>query len=449
MSERNKMQDTIAGWIYKLWDLKEGGVRLQEYKQLNHFTSLPLADQKDAIRKKLGSLVDHAINTTPFYSERYKNIDPDAKDYRKLLSSLPITSKQDIKKFGDDFISNSYEKTQLVRAKTGGSTGKSLDLYFSADCQKLRNGAQIYADTFANWRPGAKMAAVWGNPPVPTTVKQKLKSLILERTVYLDTMDISSSSVLTFVKKWEIFKPRVLFGHAHSIYILACHLRDKNIHHLRPAGIICTSMMLLDHERKIIEEAFGCIVTNRYGCEEVGLIAVECEQHRGMHINNAHIIVETLDEAGTPVPPGLPGNIVITDLNNLAMPLIRYKVEDIGVLSHRKCPCGRNSPMLEKIEGRVADFLKTSAGSSVSGISLVERTLTKFPGIAQMQLVQESLDSIIVNRVKSAHFSNDTDLAIIDELTSIFGPSTKIKIIDRLNIPQEKSGKYRFSICRV
>src|SRR5690606_23637090 len=138
---------------------------------------------------------------------------------------------------------------------------------------------------------------------------------------------------------------------------------------------------------------------NRYGCEETGLIAVECEHHQGMHINSAHIILECIDDNGLPVADGSPGKLVVTDLNNYGMPLIRYRIEDVGVLSNRQCACGRKLPILERLEGRVADFRKKKNGGQVAGVSLVERTLTDIPGLQQMQLVQESLDALIVNRV--------------------------------------------------
>src|SRR5690606_12574062 len=144
-------------------------------------------------------------------------------------------------------------------------------------------------------------------------------------------------SMGAFVKRWREFRPDMIFGHAHSIYIFAKYLNENGITDLRPQGIVATSMMLLNHERDVIELAFAAKVTNRYGCEEVGLIAVECAEHEGMHINSPHIILEALDGNDQPVTPGQPGKLVITDLNNYGMPLIRYRVEDVGVLSERIC----------------------------------------------------------------------------------------------------------------
>ena len=218
---------------------------------------------------------------------------------------------------------------------------------------------------------------------------------------------------------------------------------------LRPKSIVATSMMLLDNEREIIEQAFGCKVTNRYGCEEVGLIACECEKHRGMHLNLPHLVVELLDANDQPVKPGEPGKIVVTDLNNFAMPLIRYRVEDVGVYSARQCECGRQLPILERLEGRVADFLKLPEGGQVAGISLVERTLTKVPGIEQMQLVQNSLNEVVINRVKGQDYSDKTDALLLEAMREVFNENVTLTIQDVSNIPQEPSGKYRFSICKV
>src|SRR5690606_30639221 len=123
------------------------------------------------------------------------------------------------------------------------------------------------------------------------------------------------------------------------------------------------SMMLLDRERELIERVMGCKVTNRYGCEEVGLIASECEEHRGLHINVDDVFLEVVDDEGRPVKPGIPGKILVTDLANYGMPLIRYRIEDVGILSDRQCPCGRGLPLMHSIMGRVADFLKRADGT--------------------------------------------------------------------------------------
>lgn len=104
---------------------------------------------------------------------------------------------------------------------------------------------------------------------------------------------------------------------------------------------------------------------------------------------------------------------------------------------------------MERVEGRVADFLIAPNGSRVAGVSLVERTLTKIAGIEQMQLVQEERNALIVNRVKGSDFSPATDNALREEFMVVFGPEMRVDIRDVEKVPQEASGKYRFSICRI
>ncbi|MDO6444968.1 hypothetical protein Q4493_04185 [Colwellia sp. 1_MG-2023] len=443
------MNNVIGKAIYTLWDTKEGSVRLNEMKSLKRLQYETPEKLKEYQLGRLVKLLEHAEKHSPWYKKVFTDSGIKYSDINSVadLSRLPITKKADIRNNADDFISTIHNKDELVIAKTGGSTGVSLNLYFDEHCQKLRNGAQGYADNLAGWVPGDKIGALWGNPPVAKTFKQKLRSSLLERTKYLDTMDLNPSSMGVFVETWKTFAPDVIFGHAHSIYIFAKYVTENNISLSSPKGVVATSMMLLDHERVVIEKAMGVKVTNRYGCEEVGLIACECEVHQGMHINTPHIILECVDDEGKTVLPGQSGKLVVTDLNNYAMPLIRYQIEDVGVLSDQPCSCGRTLPILEKLEGRVADFLKKADGGLVGGVSLVERTLTLIPGIEQMQLVQKSIDQLIVNRVKGHEFNKDTDALLLKELQVVFGETVTIQINDIEKMPQEASGKYRFSIC--
>jgi phenylacetate-CoA ligase len=445
------MSNVLSKAIYTLWDTKEGGIRLKEMDNLQklQFQSIEAIEQHQLVRLK--KLIEHAYKNSPWYRKKFISLGLTLSDFNTIkdLEKLPVTTKLDIRNNGDDFIAETSNKSELVIAKTGGSTGVSLNLYFDDLCQKMRNAAQGFADGFAGWVPGDKIGALWGNPPVATTLKQKLRSTLLEKTKYLDTMDLNPQSMSNFANEWQEFTPDVLFGHAHSIFIFAKYLLENKIELANPKGIVATSMMLLDHERKVIEEAFGAKVTNRYGCEEVGLIACECEEHDGMHINTPHIVLECVDDNDNPVPFGTSGKLVVTDLNNFAMPLIRYRIEDVGILTDKQCSCGRKLPLLEKLEGRVADFLKKVDGGLVGGVSLVERTLTNIPGIEQMQLIQKQLDKIIINRVKGLDFNQETDSELLKEMHIVFGDSVEININDITEMPQEASGKYRFSICEV
>jgi phenylacetate-CoA ligase len=131
------------------------------------------------------------------------------------------------------------------------------------------------------------------------------------------------------------------------------------------------------------------------------------------------------------------------------MPLIRYRIEDVGVPSSRRCPCGRGLPLMERVAGRVADYLKRRDGSLVAGVSLVERTLTAIPGIEQLQIVQPAREEIILNVVRARDFTQESEQALLQEFRKVFGGGIEFRPQYVPSIPQESSGKYRFSICRV
>ena len=446
------MIETLSRKVFHpLWDIKDKSNKLNHVKTLEKTQWLPAEELRAIQWKKLKETINYAYQHSPYYRNLFKTIGLTPEDIKTPDDYLriPVTTKLDIRNNTDQFISSEYKKDSLVLAKTGGSTGVSLNLYFDEVCQEQRNAAAIRSDRWAGWNLGHKRAALWGNPPTPTTFKQKLRHHLLDRTIYLDTMALNNDSMGDFVQQWHEEKPKSLFGHAHSIYMFAKYVAANNIKDLRPQAIVATSMMLLDHERVLIESVFDCKVTNRYGCEEVGLIGCECEQHNGMHLNTDHLYVEFLDDDNQPVPAGQPGKIVLTDFNNTGMPLLRYQVEDIGIPSDRQCSCGRGLPIMEGLQGRVADFLKGPNGSLVAGISLVERTLTDIKGLEQIQLVQPELNRIEINRVKGGDYDENTDPSLLKELETVFGPEVKCIINDVTEIAQENNGKYRFSICKV
>jgi len=240
----------------------------------------------------------------------------------------------------------------------------------------------------------------------------------------------------------------MLFGHAHSLYLFALFLESEGLAAFPVKGIISTAMVLHDFERRKIESIFGRKVSNRYGCEEVSLIASECEAHEGLHLNLDNLIVELVRE-GRAAPANTPGDIVITDLSNYGMPFIRYRVGDVGLMSGKNCSCGRSLPLLERVEGRIADYVITPEGSFISGISLTENFATLLPEVRQMQIVQERIDHLVFNIVKGEGFtaaSKDRISALVQER---FGAKMTYRLQEVSHIPREASGKYRFCISKV
>lgn len=445
----------MRSWLSKhvffpLWEIKDGAHRAEYLRELSESQWWDPANLRQRQWQRLCEMVGYAFKQCPYYRERFVDagFNGRLRDWEDL-QRLPILTKKDIREYSEQLLSGEFQKKDLVETRTGGSTGVALQLYFDKQCQEMRNASAMRSDRWAGWDIGLSVASIWGNPPVADTLKKHIRNLLLDRMIYLDTMEINESSVRRFVCDWQRTKPRVIFGHSHSIYILAKYLQRLGSEGIRPRGIISTSMMLLEPERRLIEEVFGCAVTNRYGCEEVGLIACECEQHKGLHLNTDHVLVEFLKDDGAVAVPGEEANIVLTDLVNRGMPLIRYRVGDMGVLSDRMCPCGRGLPLLERVTGRRADFLKRPDGSLVAGVSLIERTLTAIPGIEQMQLVQDGLHHLCAKVVTDSSFTDASANRLRNEFSKVFGENVDVEIQHVSALEQTQAGKYRFAICNV
>jgi phenylacetate-CoA ligase len=384
----------------------------------------------------------HAYESVPYYRAAWRTAGVHPCDITSLadLEAFPILTKADIRAHERDLLSSVFDPTKLRLKRTSGSTGVPLNIRIDEPAVQWKTACTIRSDEWSGYRLGQRVAKVWGNPEYRQFgLKGRLRNFFLDRAVYLDTLNLTDGRLAEFAAAIRRHRPGLIFGHAHSLYLLACSLKKSGVLDIRPNGIISTAMLLHDWQRTVIEQVFGCPVTNRYGCEEVSLIASECEWHQGLHVNADSIFTE--------VGPG--GKLLVTDLTNRAMPLIRYQIGDVVVGSDRVCRCGRGLPILERIEGREADYVVTPSGSLISGISLTENFALLITGAAQVQIVQESLHHLRIRMVADDQFDDSSRRAIGKLVHDTFGPSVRfdIELVDA--IPQEPSGKYRFCISKV
>lgn len=437
--------------VIPLWIAHDNSPRLSHYRLLRKTQYLDLAELRRIQLANLKDTLVKAYRNTAYYRRLFDTaaFNPETFESFEDLVSIPILEKDAVRHHYDDLLSTQHRKGYLSEFRTGGSTGKPVVVVKDFSTVEKSNASAYRVFEWAGGRVGEPWGMVWGNPPQYTTIKQKLRNLLIDREIYLDTMHLTDRSMTEFCHEWRNLRPSMLRGHSHSIYIFASFCLRNSITDIRPKGIISSSMMLIPSERAVIEKAFNCRVTDLYGCEEVGLIGCECEQHSGLHVDMENIYVEIVDPSGKPVPDGEQGAVVVTSLISDAMPLIRYKLGDISSFRTQPCTCGRGLMLLDNIAGRVADFFVRKDGSVVAGVSLVERTLTKFPGIAQMQMVQEDIDNLTLRIARDVDYSADTEREVLAELKRSIGEHIVVHMEFVDSIPQEPSGKYRFAISKV
>ena len=402
---------------------------------------------------KLKLLLNHAYQNCRYYKERFDNehIHPDDIKSFDDFRHIPILTKSEFLEHHSDLIAPNVDK--YMTFLTSGSTGKPLTGFWNKECAEFKRACTVRSNLWTGYLLGERVYCLYGNPERElkgfNKLKAKFRRHALDRIEIFDMLQITDKSMLKFIKKMEKSPPSLLWGHAHGLYLLANFCEKQGISNIVPKGMYSAGMILHDWEKEKVEEVFHCKLQNRYGCEELGLLATECKEQKGLHINTDSHYIEFLNKDGTPVAPGEHGFVIITDLVNYAMPFTRYKLEDIAVLSNEQCPCGRAQPLIKKIEGRIADFLISPEGQLVSGISLTDHFAGQIPGVAQIQIVQDKINLLRLNIVKNNKFDEKSEQIVSHLVREFFGERMQFEysFVDR--IPQGKTGKYRFTICNI
>jgi len=398
---------------------------------------------------KLRDLVSTALNQTDAYAD-LAGVDPTwrpgaLEDLRKL----PLLDKAVISSHREELV-NRDVRGGPIRYNTGGSTGAPLIFYLDKRRQAYDKAARMRTHQWWGIRPGDREAYIWGSP-VELGKQDRLKKFRdwLTNEMLLSAFDLSEQSAGWFVERLRRFKPRCLFGYPSSITVM-CQLARRaglNLNQLQVEVLFCTAEVLYDHQKQIISEAFGGVpVVNGYGSREGGFIAHECPDGR-LHITSENIIVEFIKD-GQPVGAGEDGEIVVTHLDNYAMPFIRYRMGDVGQPSDEICPCGRGLEVMKVVKGRSTDFILAPDGRWVHGLALIY-VIREIPGVREYQIVQEDVDSVCVRVVLDDGFPSDGQERIREGITKRLGTNVRVDVEEVPEIARAPSGKYRYVISQV
>jgi phenylacetate-CoA ligase len=180
------------------------------------------------------------------------------------------------------------------------------------------------------------------------------------------------------------------------------------------------------------------------------LIAMECPEHEGLHLSSENLLVEIIGEDGQPVAPGEQGEIVVTDLHNYAMPLIRYRIGDLAIQApeNATCKCGRGLPMISDVSGRILDMIKLADGNEIPGEFFV-RFIGNKPGVVQYRVVQETLNVINVELVVNQLFNDAILNNMENDLRAVLGHQLTINIHFMEQLELTPSGKFRVTVSLV
>jgi len=429
---------------------------------------------------RLIDMVDYAYQNVPYYAEMLDREGIRVCDMTSPqgFSRLPVTTKEDIQQnFPDRITAKTSNARQWRYVATRGTANRLIviqdfykrDVGRAAQLRSLQlSGGYRVGHRFSDIPPDAcNVTCGEEGQPVQGVMRHLWRMVrtgkLRDASAISDLRGLIERDWVLRRKSYPPFGPygsnppsETLDAYVHGIrrdrpyllkslptYLLqiARYLKRRGepplqVEVVKPMGASVSSEM-----RKRITSAFSGKYHEDYGSAELGGIACDCDRSAGLHVFSDLFYVEVVSSDGQPVAAGELGKIVITDLFNRAMPIIRYAIGDMGRLDHSPCACGRPTPRLT-IEGRVEDTLVMNQGGVFTNDQLMDFFYQR-DEVDQFQLVQQKGDRLDLTIVPSDGAALDLR-NLASEVTDFLRADAPVRVFDARTIHPEVSGKFRF-----
>jgi phenylacetate-CoA ligase len=391
---------------------------------------------------KLRSLLLSAKQSIPYYQKALKGIDIAKFDSIHCISELPLLTKDLLKGNINSLYSNLRGATSKT---TGGSTGNPVTVYKSAVSIANAYAAYWRGYEWAGVSIGDRQARFWGFPNDPAARRHARLTDFITNRYRCIAFQFDENDLHRYYNDLNQFKPGYFYGYVSMLEAFAKFLLKNKLRlKFDLKCVISTSEVLTDVHRKLFQEAFNCKIFNEYGCGEIGTIAHECGEGK-MHISAENVLVEILAD-GSPAEPGEEGEIVVTELNNTLMPLIRLNLKDIGAIDPKPCACGRGLPVLKKVVGRAYDTIYNREGRAFHGefyMYIFEELQRMGIVVAAFQVIQNSHDDFTIKLVTSNEKRAELERYMNQRVHSTYGSYARLNFEYVTEIAREPSGKIR------
>jgi putative adenylate-forming enzyme len=414
----------------------------------------------------LRDIVGHTVTHSPFYREHFAGLALDTAP----LGTLPTLDKRTLMEHWDDVVTvpdlrladveahlDGLERDDYLDGRyramvTGGTSGRrGVFVFDRAEWSACLAGFLRWSEWSGSRPrfPRLRVATVSAVSPLHMTARFGMSiDLGLHKLLRLD----ARSPLDELAAALRRFRPDALVGYPSALSLLALEQLEGRLD-ISPTAVSTTSEVRTVEMTQRIREAWGVKPFDVYGITEVGIFAVDCEFHGGKHLFEDMAVVEVVDEGGAPVPDGEPGTLLVTNLFNRTLPLIRYELDDLVTISPEPCPCGRPLRVIESLEGRSDDILHLP-GASGTTVAVhphaVRSPLAAFPEVAQYRVVHDTT-GVHVTLVMRSGAAPDTaarvtarlrealaglgahppvDTVEVERLDRAAGPAGKLKLIE-------------------
>lgn len=409
---------------------------------------LPRAELAALQLEKLNALLAHCWAQVPFLQRHWRaaGLSPGALASVAELERYPRLTKAHITANYTDCIAGDWRGRTMSKS-TGGSSGQPFRFEITMESYARRTALMWRSYAWGGAAIGTRTAYLWGVGE-PRAGIAGLKESLYHRAFnrrFFNAFAMREDTLADYVRGMRAWRPKVLVGYVAPVLRVARWLnaRGERIEGLR--GVITGAEALYAPERAEIERAFGVPVTNTYGSREVMLMASECERHRGLHVHIDHLLLETVADDGRGVH-GQSGEVLVTDLHNYGMPLVRYANGDRATLDDASCDCGRALPLLSSVDGRVLETIVTPDGRILPGEFFVH-AMVDWPRVQQYLVVQTAVDAVELQLVVTPSLSDVEQAALRERLQRTVGAAMRVNIRAVATIAPHPSGKRRITVA--
>jgi phenylacetate-CoA ligase len=384
--------------------------------------------------ERLRRMLAHARDTVPLQASRLAQAGVVPERVRGLddLAGLPVTTRHDVAARASELTSRAVPEAERVVIRTGGTSGEPVPFVQDRDAVAWKDATALVLRERLGWPAGARAAYLWGAaqdlPPGARgwwrRVKEHVRERWILRSLYLPAGDLSDAVLDRHLDRLEAFGPGVLQGYPTATDLLARRAAEQR-RRLEIPLVLLTAEPVLPTQRERIAQAFDARVLAFYGARECGWIASECAPYGRAHVNTHGVALETTPD----------GRLLVTDLVNRAMPMLRYEIGDLGTLDAEPCPCGDPRPVLSRLEGRMLDVFVLPSGRRVPGVVPDVRGVQQDAlGITDAQIVQEDLHHLRVRYVAGPNFREAHLAPFKAHLSEVFFGELAIELerVDRI-----------------
>jgi phenylacetate-CoA ligase len=428
--------------------------RYVKMKQMLGRIKKELAMSEEALQAyrlfKLKKVMAYAHTHVAMYREKWRNAGVHPNDLKTIddLVKFPVVTKDDLRSVCANGLGQEKGRSRNgYLFKTSGSTGTPI-------CVEYERERGFYE------------IAVMSHFSLNYHLKTNLKMGMIISVMDDDAIDLLPTREFPGAKRFVVdalespdaqidrindMKPDYLGTYPSVLKNIALRAKEKKIALHQPKLLISSGESQDAHTRRIIQEAFNGVLLDTYISTEAGVMASECLKHNGLHVLSYKTIIEITDDRHQVLPDGQTGNVVVTDLNNLTFPVIRYDgMGDISGYRKERCDCHlKHLPLLARIEGRKVDSVVLPDNQVIHPFKLT-LLMQDVPGIKKFQIRQEKKNEIRILMVKNA--SRTADTKAIDDLfweklknrfQSIVGRGVSVRFEDVPDIPK-KDNSHKF-----